>query len=417
MRTRFVLTIASFLVARFAAAAPVFTTSAAARVLHDTNLYLQNPAPLAAGQTRPGVPADENANAVDVSASVVATWKALTNATMEVGYAPDAIRYANHASENHTDHVVTANAVASADGWTGDIKARVALVDGSSDAPIYNRIGATPAIGGEPVRARRAQTIARASGKISRELGSGFVRVVVSAFDQNFHTVERATTGYCNYADRGESSAGAEAGWRIWGNLALVGGTRFGFQRQANVLGVPLNYSNTFTRGVAGLEGAATRTLKLSALVGPDGRHYGESVRSGFKRRQQTAYGEMSATWAPTKSDTIMLSGKRYLWLSSAGRGAYADAIADLSWRRKLAAAWSATLSTNYHEGDTSHFNVWSPRHDRVYTETIGVSRVFAAKARLELEAMHDWGVSLLPNTPGREYRRWIFAASIARSW
>ena len=416
MRSRFILAVLASFAVRRASAAPTIATSATARVLQDSNLYLQNSAPLVAGQVRPGVPADEAAVALDVSAAVQATWKAPT-ASVDLGYAPELVRYAAHATEDHTDHVLTVNAAGSAAGWTADLKTRATFVDGAKDAPIYNALGATPAIGGEPVRARRAQVIARASGKLSRPLGHGFVRGVFSAFDQDFHTIERSAIGYCNYADRGETSVGVEAGQPLWGSVSLVGGTRVGFQRQANVLGVPLNYSNTFTRWLGGVEGTPTKSLKLSILVGPDIRHYGRSVRSGFKREQQTGYGEASATWTPTKTDALTLSGRRYLWLSSAGRGTYADTVIDLVWKRKLAAGWSTSAGANYHEGDTSHFNVWSPRRDRVYTVTAGVSRALTSKLRVDVDVMHDWGISMVANTPGREYRRWIVGASVTRRW
>ncbi len=417
MNTRFVLAIAGLLLVSGASAAPAIGTSLSVKLLADDNLYLQNPAPLIAGETIVGSPSNEFATGVDLGAVLTAGWKRRASDSIELGYAPDVVRYPGHASEDHTDHVLTANAATAGSGWSAEIKTRVAAIDGGTDAPIYNALGGTPAIGGEPVRARRAQSIVRVAGKIFRDAPAGFVRGVFAASDQDFRVRERAIVGYCNYADRSEDSAGLEGGWRAWRNVALVASARVGRQRQQNILGAPINFSNTFTRWLAGVEGSPLPALKLAALFGPDIRHYGTSVRSGFSREQRTTYGEASATWTPTKTDTVALTAKRYLWLSSGGRGAYADLVLNLSWRRRMGTGWSASVAGNYHEGDTGHFNPWSPRHDRICTGTLGIGRAFAANTRVDLEFIGDWATSLVPNTPARAYQRSIVTLGVARRW
>lgn len=398
-------------------AAPTITTTLSARILEDDNLFLQNPTPLAAGQTVVGSPADEADGAIDATAAFGVAWKLAPTTAIDAGYAPEAVRYFDHSSEDHTDHLLTLAASTEMEAWSAELKARYLYVDGSDLSPIYNGVGGSSAVGGEPVRARRAQVIARGSGKVTRRLSQGFVRGVVSVFDQRFHTQEQTTYGYCNYTDRDESSVGIDGGMQVLDKTCLVLGARTGFQRQANVLNVPLNFSNTFTRWLAGVEGSPISSLKLAFLAGPEIHHYGSSVRAGYERTQRTGYTEGSATWTPTKADTVALSGRRYLWLPGGGRGVYVDTIVDLGWRRKLAPGWSGALGTNYHEGDTGHFNAWAPRWDRVYTANAGVSRLFAAKTRLDVDVLHDWGVSLVPNQPGREYSRWILSATVNQSW
>jgi hypothetical protein len=387
------------------------------RVLYDSNLYLEDRVPLAAGQSSPALPFREAATAVDAMAAMGVKWRAKSGATADLGYAPEVVRYLEHASESHLDHVLTANLSASAGAWSTDWKTRYLYVDGSNDSPIFSGLGGTPAIGGEPVRARRTQAIARVAGKITRQSGRGFVRGVFSSFDQQFHTRELNAAGYCNYADRDESSVGLDAGYRPADRIAFVVAERTGFQRQANVLGVPLNYSNTFTRWLVGVEGTLLRSLKLTLLAGPDLRHYGESVRTGFAREQRTGYAELSAMWTPTKTDSVALTAKHYLWFSSAGRGAYADTVADLAYKRVLGPTWNIGAAANFHEGNTSHFNPWSPRRDRIYTGTLTLGHSLGAKTRVEAEVMHDWSGSLVPNTPAREYSRWITSVSLVRSW
>ncbi len=397
-------------------AAPAVNTTASLRVLHDTNLYLQDAAPLAAGQTVPALAPQQEATALDAAVSLGATWHRGTE-TYDLGYTPEVFRYLDHSSENHTDHVVTGAAAFRAGDWIGNVAARYLYTDGSHNAPIYNGLGGGPAIGGEPVRARRAQAIARASGKATRDFHGGFVRGVFSVYDQNFHTHERTTPGYCDYANRDESSVGADLGWRVGRNVALVGGVRTGYQRQADLLGDALNFSNTFTRWLAGIEGAPISTLHFAVLVGPDIRHYGHSVRAGFAREQRTWYGEASASWTPTAADTIALSAKDYLWVVGGGRGAYVDGIVDLTWKHRLARAWTVGLGGNFHDGETGRFNPAAPRHDHIYTGTVGLSHALAHHTHVDLDVMHDVGDSLVPHTPARNYTRWITALTVAHAW
>lgn len=403
--------------APLAAEPPAVTTSVTTRVLRDTNLYLQDAAPPAAGQTQAALPPREEATALDASLGFGLTWKNGGESVVEAGYTPEVVRYFGHGSENHTDHTLTAGLTESRGAWAGEVRARYLYTDGSRESPIFTCLGGGPAIGGEPVRARRAQTIARATAKLTRRFDAGFARGVFALFDQDFRTFERSTTGYSNYADRGEWSAGGDAGWRVEKNLALVVGARAGRQHQADILGVPLNYTNTFTRWLAGVEGAVTPAFKLSFLAGPDLRHYGQSVRAGFDRSQRTGYGEGTATWTPDATDAVAFSAKRYVWFGGGGRGAYEDFLMDVSWRRKLAPAWSVATGANFHDGDTGHFNLAAPRHEKIYAGTFGISHALGKTAKLDADLLHDWSASFVPNTPAREYTRWIATLGYSRGW
>ncbi|HVU32874.1 MAG TPA: hypothetical protein VHE61_05530 [Opitutaceae bacterium] len=418
MSARIAWTLGIVLGATVARAAPVVSTAATGRLLYDTNLYLQDPAPLAPGQTRPALPANEADEAFDVLASVGFAWHPADGPSLELTYAPERVQYWHHDTEDHTDHTLTLAGSGKAAGWTGTFSTRYLYTDGSNESPIFNGLGGAPAIGGEPVRARRAQAISRASGQVSHPLGAGFVRGVFSVFNQQFHTVERNVPGYVNYADRDETSAGLDLGQPIAGSpLAFVVAGRAGFQRQANVLGVPLNYSNTFTRWLGGLEGSLGPTLKLAFLAGPEIHHYGDSVRSDYVREQRTTYAEGSCTWTPSRADTVTLTGKRYLWLPSGGRGAYAESVVDLTWKRKLSAQWSGSVGANFHDGDTSHFKGPTARHDSIYTGNASLSRSFSHGNRVELGIMHDRGVTFVPDTPARNYTRWIESVSVSHAW
>lgn len=409
--------LAAAVIAISAHAAPSVSTSGSLRVLEDSNLYLQNPSQLAAGQKAPAAAWNQWATAVDASASIAVRWRDPDRRSFEVAYAPEVFRYLDHASENHTDHLVTVIAGGKSAGWAYAENTRYLYTDGSNEGPTYNGLGGTPAIGGEPVRARRTQAILRSSGKATLVSGPRFVRAVYSVFDQQFHTVERNVTGYCNYADRDESCVGADAGYRVGAGVAAVAGGRAGFQQQANLLGVPQNYSNTFTRWLMGLEKAAGSTLQFAVFAGPELHHYGSSVRPGFVRDQQSTYVEGSLTWTPSSANSLAVTCRRYLWLSSGGRGLYVDSVVDIAWKRKLSPEWSSSVAANLHDGDTSHFNRPAPRHDQIYTETATLTRTLSPHARAELAVLHDRGASFVPATPSRAYTRWITSAAVIGTW
>jgi hypothetical protein len=250
-----------------------------------------------------------------------------------------------------------------------------------------------------------------------RAFRHGFVRGVLVSSDQDFHTTERPTAGYANYVDRGEWSAGAELGWELQPGLFLVAASRSGRQHQANLLGEPLNYTNTLTRWLFGAEGRLSQTCKFSVLAGPDVRHYGPFVRPGFDRDQTATYWEANATWTPTKTDALTLSGRHYLWVSSGGRGAYLDTLYDLTWKHQLARTWSLNTGLNQHCGYTSHYNPTAPRDDTIWAVTGGFTHALDAKTKLDLGFSQDWSVSQVPATPAREYHRRIYTVGCSRLW
>jgi hypothetical protein len=399
-------------------AAPALTTSAlAVRVLYDDNVFLQDNAPLAPGQTAAALPARGGAFSTTLGASLGLTWKPGSETKIESSYAPEVSRYSSYQSENHTDHRFTVNATGAAGDWRYETKANWLSTTGAHESPVFNRLGGSPPIGSEPVRARRAQEIAKATGRVTRSWNGGFVRGVFAVNDQDFHTRQSSAAGYANYVDRGEWTAGVDLGWKLRPDLSLLTAIRQGRQHQADLLGVPLNYTNTLTRWLVGAEGQVTKTFKLNLLAGPDVRHFGAAVRPGYDRSQTATYWEAGATWTPAKTDVLTLSGRHYLWVSSGGRGVYLDTVYDLSWKHQFTPAWNLTTGLNQHTGYTGRYNPTAPRHDVVRAVTGTLTRVIDAKTKLELGLAQDWADSLVPNTPGREYRRRICTVGCSRLW
>lgn len=390
-----------------------------AKVATDSNLFLMDDAPLAAGQTVASVPAEASAVVGSVALNLGWKWTASPRLALDLGYAPERIHYRHYASENHTDHRFSLAATGrTADGhWLCDTKAAWLVTEGSEETPTFNRLGGSPALGGEPVRSRRSQDVLKASGRLTRTLDHGFVRGAFALVRQDFHTVESATPGCANYVDRGEWSVGPEAGWKLRPSLTLLSAVRAGRQTQADLLGISENYSNTITRWLVGAEATVSPSLKFNFLAGPDVRRFNRTVRAGFDRHVTTTYFEASSTWSPTRIDTVTLTGKQYLWFSGGGRGAYIDVVADLAWKHTFTAQWDFAASANYHVGRTGALNLKTPRDDIIPTLTATVGHALDAHTRLEAGFAYDWSISRVPNTPAREYHRRIATLSCSRRW
>ena len=71
----------------------------------------------------------------------------------------------------------------------------------------------------------------------------------------------------------------------------------------------------------------------------------------------------------------------------------------------------------NFHDGETGRFNPTAPRHDHIVTGTATISHALSATTRIDLDLLHDVGHSLVPNTPSRDYHRWITGITLAHTW
>lgn len=398
-------------------ASPVVSTSLTVRETYDDNVFIQDDAPLAAGQTAAALPANAGALITDLGAALGFAWKASPAWQADLGYAPEVFRYSRYQTENHTDHRLTAGASGCTGNWSYDGKASWLSTLGSDLSPFFNRLGGSPPVGSEPVRARRAQDIGKAAGRVTYSGGAGFVRGGFTVLTQDFHTQESSTACYTNFVDRSEWTAGVDLGWALRPDLFLVAAARGGAQQQANLLGVVHNYSSTLTRWLVGAEGKLGPTLKFSALAGPDVRRYGSAVRAGFDRDQTTTYLEASASWTPAKADQVSLTARRWLWLTSGGRSAYVDTTYDLVWKHQLSAKWNVGTGFNQHLGNTGRFNPASPRRDTVDAVTASLAYAIGPKARIDLAFAQDWGATAVPATPGRVYHRRISSLGYSRGW
>jgi len=392
----------------------------AARVGYDDNVFLQD-----RSTTLPGfvnaVPDRAASWVARASVALEATWRASPACQIDAGYSPERVRYEAFDSEDHDNHRFDLSLRGREGAWSHQLKAGLLFVDGAENSPIYGHAGGGPAIGGAGVRARRDQATSKLGGQLTRTFSGGFMRAVGDLYANDFdvrHANTATTPGYANYVDRSEWSAGVEAGHYVRKDFAIVASVRGGEQRQANLLGVSNNYSNTLTRFLIGVEGKPRSDLILRVLGGPDVRHYGNAVAAGFDRNQSARYVEASATWTPRATDTVAFTGKDYLWLSSGGRAAYQHTTANIRWQHTFSPSWSVALTSEVQVGDSrDYLPAATERLDWIYLGTLGLTRSFGPKTKLDLELTREWSDSGITAKPGREYTHWLASIGVRRTF
>ncbi|MET0262075.1 MAG: hypothetical protein ABW223_04205 [Rariglobus sp.] len=380
---------------------------------YDDNVFLQD---RSATVIPGGVPDRAGSWFTRVAGGLDVTWKRSPALQLDAGYSVGLVRYEAFSDERHDDHRVDLGAQGKAGPWSYSLKGNVVLVDGADDSPVYGHAGGAPAIGGAAVRARRDQLNTKLAGQITRTFDAGFMRGAADSVSQDFQTRHASTPGYANYVDRSEWTVGVDGGRFVVDDFAVVVGVRTGEQRQADLLGVSHNYTNTLTRVLLGVEGHPRPDLSVRLAGGPDFRHYGPDVANGFDRSRTGRYLEASVSWKPDAKNVVGFTYKDFLWLSSGGRGAYQNSAGNVQWKHEVNARWSATLAADVQVGDNHDYGTTAnERVDWIYTGTLGVTRTFGPKTKLDLSLSREWSESAVANKPGREYTHWLTTVGVSR--
>ncbi len=395
-----------------------FRPAFAARVGYDDNVFLQDRSAILPGVTG-AVPNRAGSWVARASLALETGWQASPALQFNAGYSPELVRYEAYSSEHHDNHRLLLSLLGKQGAWSYQLKGSLLYVDGAETSPIFGQAGGGPAIGGVPVRDRRDQINTKLGGQLTRTFDGGFLRAAGDLCVNDYHTRHVSTAlvpGYANYVDRSEWSTGLDAGRFVAKEFALVAGVRVGEQRQADLLGVSHNYSNTLTRFLVGVEGRPRSDLLLRIVGGPDLRHFGDAAAPGFDRTRTTRYVEASAIWTPSATDTVTFTGKDYLWLSGGGRCAYHHTGSNLRWDHTFNAVWSMAVLADVQVGDSRDYGASAVhRLDWIYTGTLGVTRTLGSKTKLDLELLREWGESAIADKPGREYTRWIATVGVRR--
>lgn len=386
-----------------------FTASLTLKETYDSNVFLQDTSALA----------DRHSMVTSVTPSIGLSFQQTAAFKAALSYAPEVVRYHSYSSENYEAHRASLNLTGKSGDTAWEFLNSLIWIDGSDQGPIFDVAngGDIPAIGGIPLRDRRDAIIFRNTVKVTQTIGKWFLRPIFTAYVHDFGTEQRVRTGpyagYENYVDRYELNGGADIGYEIRSKTWLVAGYRFGHQEQGKLLGVDSLYCNNYHRILLGVEGTPANWLKLNVLAGPEFRVFEDSP-VGLDRNEQLWFINASASWLPTKKDTITLTLSRYEQPAFSSHSVYEDIVYDLSWKHQCTSKFTAAVGMKVYGGD------WQApvnREDWIYSPSVSIGYAFNKYFSADVAWSYDTVSSEVPNTDGREFTRNLVSISLKASY
>ena len=184
---------------------------------YDSDVYLQdntpNPANVAAAQAAGFKPVEANKGSfvTSILPKVGLDYKPCSGFNLSLGYTPEIAFYHSTPSEDYVTHRALFNFGGKLADATWELVNTATYIDGSRQGPTFARPDDIPAIGGIPLRDRRAAFIFRNSFRLTEPVGKWFFRPMAAAYihdfqtDQHYQTpAEKAMFSYENYVDRQE---------------------------------------------------------------------------------------------------------------------------------------------------------------------------------------------------------------------
>lgn len=369
---------------------------------YDDNVYLQNHAPPASMPD--AVPANKSSWITTLTPHVGLDDQVCPDFKASLSYAPDIAFYHNAPSENNTTH----RGIATFSGTTGAVTWEqpnaFTYIDGSKYGPVFGRISPgssqdCPAIGGIPLRDRRAAFIYRGGFKLTWTLDKFFIRPVASAYVHDFQTIQRLTptpTGayYENYISRQDVNGGVDVGYDVGKKTYLVAGFRYGQQDQftgPNATSTAFTdspYDSSYERLLLGVEGSPVKWLKLAVLAGPEIRNWADGTPTGFDRQRINWWVDGTVTVIPDKNDTVTFLHRRFTQPAFSSQSIYDDMTYSLAWKHVFNPHFSANAGMQLYIGD------WQQpvnRNDWIYTPSAGMTYTFNKHFSAEAACSGDW--------------------------
>jgi hypothetical protein len=413
------------LVAVSASALPTNLTwnaSLALKETFDDNVYLQN----IASALPNAVPAKKNSWVTTVTPRVGLDYKFCSGFKASLSYAPDIAVYHNAPSEDNTTH----RSLATFSGAAGDVvweqPNTFTYIDGSRYGPIFGRVNPgssqdVPAIGGIPLRDRRAAFIYRGGFKLTWTLDRFFIRPVLSAYVHDFRTVQKSSASpgpyYENYVSRQDVNGGVDFGYDVGKKTFLVLGYRYGRQDQGKLLGANSPYDSSYNRILFGVEGSPASWIKLALLGGPEIRDWASATPAGFDRNRIDYWVDASATLMPDKKDAVTLLFRRYTQPAFSSQSIYDDITYSATWRHKFNDHFSASAGMQLYVGD---WQVPVNRDDWIYTPSAGLTYAYDKHFSVEATASGDWAENKTSTAApgaayaeGREFTRHLVSLAV----
>lgn len=402
---------------------------ASLRETFDSNIHLQDeepdPANVAAAKADGFVPAQARRSSwvtsilphlgLEYSVRPTFSWRA--------SYQPDVSFYHSDPSEDYVAHRGTLGLGGKLENTTWDISNTVAYIHGGEEGLAFARPGDVPAVGGIPLRDRRAALVLRSGFRLTHTMGDWFIRPVASSYVHDFMTdlryvppEKRGLYVYENYLDRQDINGGLDIGYRALDRTHLVLGYRYGRQDQFDGPSGPGQvsdspYDSAYHRVLVGLEGSPTGWLKVSWLMGPDFRDFSSAVKRAFpafRSEEVLMFMDGSLTVQLSGRDTLSLRSTWYEQPAFSSFSMYQDIKHDLVWRRRWNSQLTSTLGFVVYLGD------WQPpvhRNDWIFTPNGSLAYALSEHCTAELAYSYDWvqserTVSSERFTEGREFTR-----------
>src|SRR5208282_3832476 len=236
-------------------------------------------------------------------------------------------------------------------------------IDGNRYGPIFGRINPgssqdVPAIGGIPLRDRRAAFIYRGGFKLTYSIGDFFIRPVLSAYVHDFRTVQEQEPPapsheyYENYVSRQDVNGGVDFGYDAGKKTYLVLGYRYGRQDQGKLLGVNSPYDSSYNRILLGVEGSPASWIKLALLGGPEIRDWASATPVGFDRNRIDWWVDGTVTVIPDKNDTVTFLYRRFTQPAFSSQSIYDDITYSATWKHTFNKHFSANAGMQLYVGD-----------------------------------------------------------------
>lgn len=333
--------------------------------------------------------------------------------TLRLSYAGEAVRFAEWSGENYVTHRVAAAGQVKAGDWRYSADLSTLGVDGSQDTLLS--LSACNANGTSLWRERRAQWQHRAKLLAQRDTARVRIRVLGTALDYDYRT--RVRPGRVPFAGRSDALVGADVGWKQAAQSLWVAGVRAGVQKQDQVPlpGAAFDYSNRYTRLVAGWEGLVGRKTTVAVLGGPDFRRYHGKIDPAVFRGRERTLGWFEASAATKLAPGWSASAKttRWTWLSSTGKSAYTDLSTELSL------AWEASSSLTLRGGAKAHQCSYFPAVRNDWEVLGSLALVYQARPKLQftLELLDHRGWNELPGFDERDFGRHVVSVGAAWKW
>jgi hypothetical protein len=381
------------------------------RETFDSNVYLQDVEPDLAQVPQAAQPFRESF-VTSITPRVSLSYHPAQEFGVAVSYAPEVVFYHSEPSEDHVSHRGSILLRGTINDVAWEQPNNITWIDGGTETLYFGGPGGMPAIGGVPIRDRRAALVYRGGFRATWNFAERFfLRPVASAYVHEFFTEQRTDRGYANFVDRNDVNGGLDAGLRVAENTRAFVGYRYGFQDEGHLITEPsIEYDNEYHRVLFGIEGQPLPWLKLAVALGPSFHHSTARTRADFDRDYTILFVDSAVTLLPTSKDSVIITVRQFTQPAFGSCSIYEDRTFDLAWRHTLSGQWLFGAGFRAYAGD------WlSPvqREDWIYTASGQVAYTHNAHLNAELTYSYDWAESRVPNREGREFTRHLVSLAV----